>query len=269
MQNARRLRYQRTMKENNEEYLDYFLGNSPEEAETTYVEFADMLNQFARSYSLSSGIPRADLFGEAVMALAAAKRDYDPEVGNRSFKTFAIYRIKWALNAYVAENLCVVRVPAYIQTANSYINSIKYLLSKYDLPYEDIRDVLLEDSSLKEGSYDEIRRYKDALINLAKRHKLDYKALIDRSEFLPGDVYLNEDMGPDELIERENHMLRAALIVNQLKEHMDDEELIIAEGVMAGKTWHEIGTELGISHEGARKKMKSLRERLRERFLDE
>lgn len=250
---------------NNEDYPDFFLGDTPEEAEEVYSSFSQILNQIARSYAAVSGLPREDLFGEAVIALADAKRLYDPEGGKRSFKTFAIYRIKWSLNEYVHQNSSAVNVPSYLRTANSYINSIKYLLAKYALRREEELDVLLN-SSFTSCQYEEVRKYLNKLHLLADRHGLDYRNLIERAEFLPNDVRFHDYDSPIELMERENAMLRAALVVSQMKEHMDDEERSIAEGIMAGKTFKEIGAEHGKSHTWVHKKLNALKERLKEKF---
>lgn len=251
-----------------DEYPDFFLGDTPKEAEEVYLEFSQVLNQIARSYSIVSGLPREDLFGEAVMALADAKRAYDPEGGKRSFKTFAIYRIKWVLNAYVYNNTSTVRAPAYLCTANGYINSIKYLLSKYSLSYDEEREVLMTDGTFS-CKYEEVRKYLDKLKELAARHNLDYVSLIERAEFLPSDVRLSDYESVSDLIERENEIMRAALVVNQMKEHMDDVELSIANGIMEGKSLKEIADEHDKSYEWVRLRLLALKNRLKEKFKDE
>lgn len=249
-------------------YPDFFLGDTPEEAEQIYSEFAQVLNQIARSYAVVSGLPREDLFGEAVMALADAKQAYDPSGGRRNFKTFAIYRVKWALNSYVHENSATVRAPLYLCVANGYINSIKYLLNKYSLTHDELHEVLFTESALT-CKYEEARKYLDKLRELATRHKLDYDSLIDRAEFLPTDVRLTDYESPSDMLERENEMMRAALVVNQMKEHMDEVELSIAEGIMEGKTLKEIANDHQKSHEWVRQKLLALKKRLKEKFQDE
>ena len=86
--------------EEQETFLPYYLGDTPEDAEETYSSFSGLLGIMANAYSTFSKDDLEDYFGEAVRGLARAKRDWDPTRGGCQFKTFAILKIKNALNEF-------------------------------------------------------------------------------------------------------------------------------------------------------------------------
>lgn len=232
-----------------EKFLDYYLGDTPEEAEELYKKFSHTLNQISNSYSRMSGLPREDLFGSALTGLARAVRDYDPDRGGK-FKTYAIYRIKNALNDYIRCNFSIVKIPTQVQTANSYINSIKSILSRYSLDYEGISDLLscdYVDPSIEGKDRKVIDKYLSKLHDLADRHNLNYENLIRDSEYVPAAYELDDTAAQEDILRREEKMLDAALLVSKLKDHMDITERAVAESIMAGKTYVEIAKEHGKS----------------------
>ena len=122
------------VKKKEEVFLDYYLGDTPEEAEDLFKSFSRLLNIISKAYSVWTGMDKEDLFGTALVGLARAKRDFDPKRSD-NFKTFAIYKIKNALNSYYRENKTIVNIPSYVKTANGYINGIKFILSRYSIDY--------------------------------------------------------------------------------------------------------------------------------------
>jgi hypothetical protein len=55
----------------------FFLSDNKEEAEKIYEDFKDLINILAYNYARYSGLDKADIFGEALIGLGRAYRDWD------------------------------------------------------------------------------------------------------------------------------------------------------------------------------------------------
>lgn len=225
-----------------EEFLSYYLGNTPEEAEKTFEEFSSLLNRIAGSHAKLTGLDKGDLFGTALTGLAKAKRDFDPSRSD-NFRSFAMFKIKSALNEFYRKNKTIVSIPAYVKTANNYINAIKFILRGCSM--EDVQEVLYN-GQLEKGlpivQIEACGKYLRQLKKLAKNVKVPYQRLVSRSEYVPSEVVFCD--GGDvtkEWFARERELLAAAIFVSKLKDRMTDDELYVAEGVMDGKGYVEIG----------------------------
>lgn len=232
--------------EKEEEFLPYFLGTSPEEAEETYREFSKLLATMASSYEFHTGISKDDYFGEALTGLARAKRDFDPKRGNCKFRTFAVMKIKNALNEYCRRNKTIVTIPSYVRIAHMYITNIKTILEGYGVEEEEIEGILSAnkadfDYPMADADRDRVVRELEKLDNLAENSSINYTNLVSRGEFVPSDMAYDETLDQDELINRERQKMAAALIVSDLRDKMTYEEIHVAEGIMAGKSYKEIG----------------------------
>jgi len=255
------------VKKKEEVFLDYYLGETPEEAEAIFNDFSKLLNIMARAYSMWSGIDKEDLFGTALVGLARAKRDFDPGRSD-NFKTFAVYKIKNALNDYYRENKTIVSIPSYVKTAHGYINSIKFVLSKYNINQQDIvsnrkinDEVVTKNDKVKCDSF--FRKLK----RLSKNVNIPYQKIIDRSEYIPSAVSFDEEeTSQEEVFIREKQLMAAALLVSKLKDYMTETELSIAESIMANKTYKEIG-EMQIPTKSA-PWVKQKLDKMRDRFKD-
>ncbi|TET61112.1 MAG: hypothetical protein E3J47_05760 [Candidatus Stahlbacteria bacterium] len=259
---------QSPVKKKEEVFLDYYLGETPEEAEAVFSDFSKLLNIMAGGYSMWSGIDKEDLFGTALIGLARAKRDFD-HTRSDNFKTFAIYKIKNALNDYYRENRTIVSIPSYVKTANVYINGIKFILSKYNI---DSQDVLLSgevnNEAVTKNDKAECNKFFKKLKRLSKNINIPYERIIDRSEHIPTAVSLDEDeISQEEVFLREKQLVAAALLVSKLKDYMTETELSIAEGIMANKTYKEIGYEQIPKRTGPWVKQQI--DKMRDRFKDE
>jgi len=229
-----------------EMFLPYYLGDSPEDAEETYTTFSNLIGIMASAYAKNTGASPEDFFAEAITGLARAKRDWDPTRGGCKFSTFAILKMKNALNEHCRKNSSIVNVPHYVRTAHTYITNVKTILEGYNIHPDSVRYVLksAELPGFVEFNDADRKRMEDELgkLNkLAKNSDMKVENLVERAEFVPSDMAYDESMTQEELHMRERRKLAAALIVSKLEEHMTDSELHVAQGIMAGKIYAEIG----------------------------
>ena len=235
------------IEEGQEAFLAYYLGATPEEAEETYNEFSWLLNIMAQAYAKNSSLPAEDYFAEAITGLARAKRDWDPTRGECKFKTFATLKMKNALNECYRKHGSIVTIPYYVRTAHTYITNVRTILEGYDMTPQKVRKFVLNTGlmpwleDLPESEMMRVQEELDKLRRLAKNSKVPYKTLIERSEFIPLDMAYDESMSQEELFAREQRRLAAALMVSKLEDHMTNEELHVARGIMAGHSYGEIG----------------------------
>ena len=247
-----------------EEMPEYFLADTPEEADAIYSQYERLLNGFAYSYALATRLSRTDLFGEALIGLARAYRDWDLDRGG-SFRTYAIFKIKDALNEFVRGNSATISVPAYIKKANANFCEIKSICEAYDTDWQ----MLVIDQEIPDEleMLDAVRCTKlvENLINAAERAKVDYGKFIERITFIPEDKEYEDQEAP-EVHKRTEEQLEAALVVEKLKRHMTDDELAICDGIMKDKSFEQIGDELGKSKGWVSGKLKGLREKIIDRM---
>lgn len=229
-----------------EEFPTYYLGDTLEEAEENYTNFSAFIKLISNSYAYNTGVDAAEMFSAAVDGLGRAVRDWDPDRSKGKFRTYATFRIRTSLNDCIRRNKSMVVIPEYIRVAHLYITNIKTILEMYDEPLENTNYTLnhVSTSHLSKIHRVDIRRIKlelDKLVKLAKNSKVPYSNLIERSEYVPIDSYLNDDMTQAELYEAERRRMAAALMVSKLQDKMTEEELHVANGIIAGKSYGEIG----------------------------
>ena len=238
----------------------HFLADTPEEAVAVYDRYEKLLNNMAYSYAISTGLSKVDLFGESLIGLARAYRDWDVSRGG-SFRTYAIYKIKDALNECVRENSATISVPAYVKKANSNLRELKSICEQYDIDWQELAIEQEIPDELEMDDAVRCTRLVENLIRAADRAKVDYEKFIDRVSFIPEDADFSEQIAP-EISKREQERLEAALVVEKLKEHMDDDELAICDGIMKEKSFDEIGKELGKSKAWVSGRLSKLRDRI-------
>jgi RNA polymerase sigma factor (sigma-70 family) len=249
-----------------EEMPEYFLADTPEEADAIYSQYERLLNGLAYSYAIATGLSRADLFGEALIGLARAYRDWDLDRGG-SFRTYAIFKIKDALNEFVRGNSATISVPAYIKKANANFCEIKSICDSYDIDWQIL--VIDQEIPIELEMLDATRCAKlvENLINAAERAKVDYVKFIDRISFIPEDADYKDQEAP-EVHKRTEEQLEAALVVEKLKKHMSDDELTICDGIMKDKSFDQIGEEMNRSKAWVSGKLKGLREKIIDKMDD-
>lgn len=232
--------------EESEDFLSYYLGDTQEDAEETYTSFAPFLNMISSSYSNLTGIDAGEMFSAAVDGLARAKRDWDPERSNGSFRTYATFRIRTSLNTCIRKNKSMVAIPEYIRVAHVYITNVKTILEMYGEEPHKISYILKRGTvdnidKIHKVDYIRIEKEFEKLSKLAKNSGVPYRNLVERAEYVPIDSYLHDDLAQDEMYEAERRRMAAALMVSKLQDKMTEEEIHVANGIIAGKSYGEIG----------------------------
>lgn len=251
-----------------EELPKHFLADTPEEAEELYSKFCYLLNAVSYSYSTQTHIAKSDLFGEALIGLARAKRDFDPQRSSK-FKTFAIYKMKSAMNEYVRKNATSTAIPAYIRHAHRQITLLQDLCA---LGAEELHSSAKADEPdlSKMHSVWAKKKAVELFSNLQKaaiRAGISTEEIVRRAEFTANDVRYDDYLDPDDVEDDTESRLQAALFVEDIKTVMTDRELLIAERIMDGMSLREIGGELSISHNAVRNDLIKLKKRLRDRGI--
>jgi len=238
-----------------------FLADTQKEAEDIYKRFEKHLNSLAYSYSMSTGIDRAELFREALIGLARGYRDWDV---NRStdFKMYATFRIKEALDEFVRQNMSSISTPAYVKKAHSNLKRLRIISDHYDVDWKELATGKLSTEQLLVSDQVKIEKCVENLKNAALRARVEYSRFIDRIELLPEIVEYSELTHYDVVIDRNQELMDAALIVAKLKDYMDKDELIVCDGIMKDKSIETIGKEIGKSKAWVSDKLKVLREKL-------
>ena len=229
-----------------EEFLPYYLGETLEEAEDNYRSFAVFVELISNSYANNTGIDAGEMFSAAIDGLARAVRDWDPNRGEGKFRTYATFRIRTSLNDCIRRNKSVVNIPEYIRVAHLYITNIKTILEMYGESPESTSYALRHATvnylgKIHSTDIQRVQAELDKLSRLAANSKVPYLNLIDRGEYVPIDAYLNDDMTQEELYEAERRRMAAALMVSKLQDKMTYAELHVANGIIAGKCYAEIG----------------------------
>lgn len=242
-----------------EEMPKCFLADTLKEAESIYSQYEKILNKLAHSYSVSTGINKADLFGEALIGLARAYRDWNPARSD-NFQTYAIFVVKDSLNEYVKDNYSSVTVPAYIKKSNVHLRKIKDICDKYKINWRIIAvEQELPDELEIEDAIECTKLVKN-IIRASERAKVTYEDFIERIEIIPQDVEYTETM--IRTSKREAEKVEATILANKLKKYMDKDELYICEGIMEDKSFEQIAKEMNKSKGWVSGKLKLFRERM-------
>ncbi len=240
-----------------EEFLKCFLGKTIKEAEQTHNEFSKLLNTIARNYSLSTGLDKADLFGEALVGLARAKRDFDSGRSD-NFRTFAVFKIKDALNKFVRDNICSVSIPTYVSRANNLINRLSDFLYSQNIDQDTI-DYIIHKGTVDDIDipYDIKVRAKEIIIFLkraAERADTTYEKLVSRASFLPVDKELLDfcDSERDDTFDK--------IVVDRIWQVMDDIDKEIAKMIMEDTSKKDIALHFNKSVTWVNNRLKKIRE---------
>jgi RNA polymerase sigma factor (sigma-70 family) len=264
-----------TTKENKNpygEYPEYFLADTTEEAEQIFLEYQALLNGLSYTYSVSTGIEKGELFGEAVMGLAKALKNFDESLGY-TFKTYAVRVIKDQLNTFSRKNSYTVAAPAYIKRAHSHINKLKKVLGQQELNETQINAIIHQGDfgshDLPTNFVDDCENIKNLIDREAERAHVSYEALLNRSEYIPEDVDLTDETIAAKYKSKEDERrLEIALFVEKLKEYMTETELSVCEGIMNDLTYEQIGEQHGNTAPWVRQILNKLKRKLQRRLSD-
>ncbi len=224
-----------------EDMPKHFLADTLKEAEALYKEFEQLLNGLSYNYSVATGMDRADLFGEALIGLARAKRDWNPK-RSKDFKTYALYRVRDALAEYARKNKMSVCIPSYVKKANSNLKTLETLCKRNNIELNLVlinheipqclstADALLCATLIKN------------LINASNRARVDYKKFVERIRYMSKEVTYTDNTPVD--FDRYQELLETALIVKKLETYMTKEELEICKGIMEDKSYTQIARDM-------------------------
>lgn len=251
-----------------EEFPAYFLGETEGEAQQNFEQFKGLLRSFAKAYAGWSNEDEGDLFGEAVVGLARAVRDFKP--GKTAFKTFVIGKIKVALSNYCWRQKSIVKVPHYVLAANACISRIKTLLESCNLSIMEVEKILAEGeipaTITEDSKRDLLREEFRKLRSMAKNWKIDYLKLISRAEYAPMTADLADDFTLEEVEERNRQMEAAALFVSMMRDSMTEVECTVVDSIMAGKTYKEVAEEHNRTDVWVKQTLNSLKARFAEQY---
>jgi len=245
----------KTIKETGSSPSTYLLGDSVEEAEELLMKFSGYINNVTRTYSEATGIDRGDLFGDAVIALGKAKKDFNPEKGGK-FAPFAKFIIVDTLNECVRQNKAAVTTPVYINKAHKIIIRIKSLISNYTDVFEDILlDEEFDKFNIPTSVKITILYNKELLNKAANRANITLVELINRAEFLPL-------MIPEDDIKKVNDnekTIFTKLIVTEIFAILNKNETIVAELIMNDKNISDICKILNKSTDWVKNRIKHIK----------
>lgn len=219
-----------------------------------YEEYIPLLRSIASSYHKSTGLDVQDLYSEAVMGLMKAEQGFDPDRGD-NFKYFALRKIKDQLHDFIRKFSSSVVIPSYIKKASSLFDRLNVCLLSYGVSDEHINSILyygLDSDVFNE--YNCCENLLNKLNSAAERAGISYKELVQRSCTLPIDIEVNDDCAI--------HTIEDPLSIVDIRQFLTDEELIVVEGISAGKTYKEIGEENNHSHTWAHNIIKKVRIKL-------
>ena len=236
--------------QNETDFPTYFLGSTAEEAQETFNNFKLYINNVATVYASVSTVAKDDLFSECVLALAKAKKDFDPSRSS-DFRPYAKYLIVDAIHECIRRNRAVIEVPSYISKANITINRLKGLLNNHNSWYDTVFNNV---EVISEKIREKVEYHKDILIKAATRAKITPEQLIDRAEYLP---IMSLETGT--IIESEQESILAKIIVSEIIPLLTDTEKSVASLLMRDFNNAEIARELNRSDTFVANKINSIR----------
>lgn len=246
-----------TMVRQPEKMPKYFLADTPEEAEVLYRQYSNLLNGLAYNYAISTGLQKVDLFGEALIGLGRAYRDWD---SNRSddFKIYAIYRIKDALNEFTRSNTTSVTVPSYIKKSHAQVVKLKNIFSEHGLSTDTVLLCGKIDEKIDGSNKEKCIYLVNKLNKAATRARVNYRKFVERVEYIPEDSVFDDSV----LYDNDEKSLETALMLKNLQTYMDPTELVICYDIMNGLSYDEIGNKFNKSNVWVRRKLDKLRDKI-------
>ena len=242
----------------------FFLADDPIEAEKLYIKFSNLLNSISYTYSIISGIPKSDLFGEALLGLARANRDWNT-IYDSNFTTYVTFRIKDVLNEYIRCNAQIVIIPSYIKKASILLNKVKTLLKGFEIDSDDIYKTIITTNikgiNIPNKQKRICKKMLETLTAASIRAKVDYSKFIERIECLPVNITIDNQI-EQKFQKFDDKELNAAILVEKLKKYMNKNEIVICNGIMTDLTYKEIGAKFDKSDAWVAKQMKELRKKL-------
>ena len=220
-----------------EVFLSAFLAETQDEAVKVYNEYLPLLNSIVNRY-LSTGLEKSDLFSTALVGLARAMRDFDSN-RSESPKMFVNVKVRDALRDFVRKNISPVSIPQYIMASHGLVTKIG-----------DSMDHKNHNCGETTGDYSNLTK-------AAERCGLTVEELIERSEVLPTGVPYVDDYSPTE------QSGYSKTLINELKNDMTDNELVVSNGILAGDDYAKIARDNGKSKTWVTNVIKGMREKFK------
>ena len=253
----------KTIKETDSFSSTYLLGDSIKEAEELLIKFSVYINNVTRAYSESTNIDRGDLFGDAVIALGKAKKDFDPKKSGE-FTPYAKFIIVDAMNECVRKNKAIISTPVYISKAHKIIIRIKSLISNYTEMFEEIiLDEKFDKFKIPPSVKNTILYNKELLNKASKRINITLVELINRAEFLP---LITQENNIKKVTNNEELIL-TRLIVAEIFAVLNKNETIIAELIMNDKNISDICKILDRSNDWVKNRIKDIKSKAKQMLL--
>lgn len=235
--------------------LQYFLGNTVEEAEANHNKFFNTINTISRNYSLSTGIDKKDLYSEALFGLADALEKYNSD-SNMSLNNFVIFKIKDKLNQYVRDTATCIKIPQYVHRSIKIVNKLRQILEDYgyvNIPTLELLSYNLYDTSIPYSTIVKYELYISSLNKIALRANTTVEKLLSRVEFIPVDFVSEECVvsNPEEI-----------LFYNYIESTLTDVELSIVKQLLDKKTKTEIALHFNKSIKWVSSRIESIRNKL-------
>ena len=251
----------------------YVLSGSQEQAENIYKDFAGVLNRISYKYSQITGIEKSDLFGEAIVGLAIAYKNWGqihnelPKKISVGFKTYAILSMKDALNEYIRHNSTSVKIPSYLMKAINNFRKLKNDLELIGVEKNTIEQVMSNGdiTTLKVPlTKNVVDRMNEVLKNLdasAERASITLKELYDRSNLIRFHTVNVDSINNTVAYKSEEEDINTAILVDNLKSKMDKDELLISNYIMEGYSIPEIGELMNKKPRWVRYQIEKIREK--------
>ena len=251
--------------ESYEEFPKYFLADTLEEAERLYKDHYSLLNNISYTYSLYSNVSKSDLFGEALIGLARANRDYEDGRGSK-FKTFAIYKIKTVLNEYVRKNSGTVAAPAYIKHASRHFELLKGIFKACN---NDSLDECFEKGKLigklgglKQKASEAFAKLESAAV----RASITTEELVRRIEFMPTEVAFDDYLTAEDLLREETNKLEMVMFIDDIKCYISDVEKEIIDCLLDGMPYNKVAKRFNKSTPWVRQKLNDIRDKIQKKM---
>ena len=113
----------------NEIFKKCFLGDTEQESKILLTKYTQRISMLANKFSMITGVDRDDLNSEGIIGLARANRDFDI-TRSTNFTIFALYKIKGAMNEFIASQSKNFHIPRYIIEAGRLANQLKQEIRK-------------------------------------------------------------------------------------------------------------------------------------------
>lgn len=278
-----------------EKFPKFFLADTEDTAVELMKSFEYIINLLAHKYSKVTGLSEDDLKQEGIIGLARANRDFDVE-RSKQFKVFAIYKIKDALNEYVADQSLDISMPQYLVNATRLITKMYNFLLMFSLDMngsyidiwnkgnafteqENIESLINDENrELIQNAKHELDKIINSINSLAERSMTTVEQLLKRAEMLPNmnsnencfDTY-SEETHSAAFESSEMSMLNSittAVLIDKIKKSLskEDYELLVAHYV-EGRTLRELEETVGIKAPSIAVKIHKIMETVRKKVI--